>query len=237
MENNDILNTWEQHKHVPENEKLDYKKIIQHLKPRLSKVNLSLNFNLIFYLLVGLANIVLLSMNLYGYRNNPIMFATESGLLGLSMVFLGYGVFILIRIREINNFRKDIHSLLQDKIKFMRYHYEIWLIITSIAAWILSFALNTLVDNQDGFYRINRIGLFISITIAMLLFIYGVQKLTTELTLRTLKAFLNDLETSYLEQTTEIERKAKKIRWFYLIIFFILTITCILGLLKATGKI
>jgi len=237
MENNNFINTWEQKKHIPENEKLESKMITQHLKPKLSKVYWTFNSNLIVYLLALIASIVLLSMNIYGYRTNPVMLAVESGLLGLSLIFLGYGVFIFMKIREINNFSKNLRELLESKIKFLRFHYEIWLIITAFAAWILSFSLGTLVDNQDGIFRINKVGFFIIISIVMLVFIYGVQKLSAEISLRTLKAFLTDLENSYIEQTAKIELKRKKMKWIYFVLIIILTITFVLGLLKARGII
>jgi len=237
MDNNNFINTWEQKKHVPDNEKLDSNMITHYLKPKLSKVYRTFNFNLIFYLLLLMACIVMLSMNLYGYRTNPVMLAVESGLLGLSLLFLGYGIFIFMKIREINNFSKDIHKLLESKIKFLRFHYEIWLILTAVAAWILSFSLGTLVDNQDGIFRINKVGFFIVISIVMLVFIYGVQKLSAEISLRTLKAYLTDLENSFIEQTSKIELKRKKMKWIYIVLLIILTITFVLGLFKLKGLI
>jgi hypothetical protein len=237
MENNNFIGIWEREKHIPDNEKLDNKMITQYLKPKVSKVYWSFKFNLIFYLLAVLASIIMLTINLFGYLTNPVMFIVESGLLCFSLVFLGYGFFIFLRIREINNFSKDLRELLQSKIKFLRFHYEIWLIITAIVVWILSFALNTLIDNQDGIYRINRVGVFVLTTLTMLVFIYGAQKLSAERSLRTLRAFLTDLENNYLCQTDKIELKRKKKRWILAAIGIILTITLILGLLKAMGII
>jgi hypothetical protein len=237
MENNNLINIWEQKKHVPENEKLESEMITQYLKPKVSKVYWTFNFNLVFYLFALLANIVLLSMNLYGYRSNPVMLAVESGLLGLSLLFLGYGFFIFMRIREINNFSKDLRELLQSKIKFLRFHYEIWLIITAVVVWILSFSLNTLVDNQDGFYRINRVGFFVVISLIMLVFIYGVQKLSAEISMRTLKAYLADLEDSYPGRTEKVETIRRKMKLVYLVLGIILTLTCILCILKSMGII
>jgi len=232
MENNNLIDTWEHQKHVPENEKLDNKMISDYLKPKVSKVSWTFSSNLVFYLAALLASIIMLSMNLYGYRSNPVMLVAESGLLLLSVIFLGYGIFIFMKIREINNFSKDLHELLDTKIKFLRFHYEIWLIITAFVVWILSFAMNTLIDNKDGFYRINRVGSFIIISIIMIVFIYTVQKVSAEISLRHLKAFLSDLEASYLSQTGIIEQKKKKLRWFYIICIILLTAMLILGVLK-----
>jgi len=232
MGNNNMQEIWEQQKHVPDNEKLDKKMISEYLKPKVSKVSWTFSFNLVFYLAALLASIILLSMNLYGYRANPVMLTVESGLLLLSVIFLGYGIFIFMKIREINNFSKDLRELLESKIRFLRFHYEIWLIITAFVVWILSFALNSLVDNMDGFYRINRVGTFIIISIAMLVFIYAVQKLSAEISLRHLKAFLSDLEASYLTQTGIIEQRKRKMRWIYMAGIIVLIALLILGVLK-----
>lgn len=232
MENNNFINIWEQNKHVPENEKFESTMITNYLKPKVSKVSWTFSFNLIFYLLALLASIVILSMNLYGYRTNPVMLAVELGLLFLSLIFLGYGVFIFMKIREINNFSKDLHELLVSKLKFLRFHYEIWLIITAIVVYILSFALNTLVDNQDGFYRINKVGFFVVISVAMLVFIYAVQKISAEVSLHNLKVFLTVLETSDMTQTENIEQKKRKLRWIYLAAIILLTAMLILGVVK-----
>jgi hypothetical protein len=232
MENNDFINTWEKEKHIPERNRLDRTMITEYLKKKVSRDSWAFNFSLVFYLSVILACIVLLSMNLYGYRNNPVILFVESGLLVLSLIFLVYGFFILIRIREINNFSNDLQKLLQLKIKFLRFYYELWLIMTAAVVWILSFALNSFIDNQGGFYRINNIGFFVIISLVMLIFIYGVQKLATEISMRALKAYLADLEDSYLDRTDKIESRRKKLRVVSIILGIILTITCILGILK-----
>ena len=232
MEDNNLINIWEQHKDVPENEKIETKMITEYLKPKVSKVSWTFTFNLVFYLAALLASIIMLSMNIYGYRANPVMLAAESGLLSVSLVFLGYGVFIFMKIREINNFSKDLRELLETKIKFLRYHYEIWLVITAFVVWILTFALTTLVDNQDGFFRIYRVGFFILISAAMLVFIYSIQKISAEISLRNLKVFLKDLEVSSMSHTESYEQKRKKMRWVYIAAFILLSLLLLLGALK-----
>jgi len=237
MENNNFINIWEQQKHVPDNEKLDKKMITNYLRPKVSKVSLTFTSNLLFYLAALVVSIVLLSMNLYGYRSNPVMLTVEAVLLLYSLIFLGYGVFIFIKIREINNFSKDLQELLKSKIKFLRFHYEIWLIITAVIVWILSFSLGTLIDNQDGFYRINKPGFYIMISAIMLCFIYFVQKLSAEISLRNLKSILSDLEASCLEQTAQIEQRKKKMRWVYFTGIILLIALLILGVLKLLSLI
>jgi hypothetical protein len=165
------------------------------------------------------------------------MLAVESVLLLLSLIFFVYGVFIFMKIREINNFSKDLHDLLESKIRFLRFHYEIWLIITAVVVWILSFAINTLVDNQEGLYRINRVGVFVIVSLAMLAFIYVVQKISAMASIQNLKVFLADLERSSVTGTETAEKNRKKMRLIYFAAIIILTALLILGVLKGLGII
>lgn len=237
MEENNFIDTWEKQQAIPKKEKLDKEMIINYLKPKVSKVNWSFYFNLLFYIAALIACIVLLSMNLYGYRTNSVMLTVQAVLLLYSLLFLGYGIFIFMKIREINNFSKDLRELLETKIKFLRFHYEIWLIITAFIAWILSFALSTLVDNQDGSFRINHPGTFVLISMGMLCFIYIVQKLSAEFSLRNLRSFLRDLETNSLDQTASFEHRKKKMRWIIIASFIILTVLLILGVIRSMSMI
>ena len=232
MEDNNLINIWEQQKDVPDNEKLENKMITEYLKPKVSKVSWTFLFNLVFYIAALVASVIMLSMNIYGYRENPAMLTAESGLLVLSLIFLGYGVYIFMKIREINNYSKDLRELLKSKIRFLRFHYEIWLVITALVVWILTFALTTLVDNQDGFYRINRVGMFLTVSLGMIVVIYSIQKLSAGLSLRNLKVFLADLEESSMARTEQFEHRRKKSKWLYVAAFLILTLLLLLGLLK-----
>jgi hypothetical protein len=85
---------------------------------------------------------------------------------------------------------------------------------------------------MDGAYRINHVGFFIVISIVMLLFIYGVQKLSAEISLRQLKAFLNDLEANHLAQTGLIEQRKKKMRWIFITGIILLIVLLVLGIFK-----
>ena len=232
MENN-IIEIWEKNSHAPHTNKLDKDMITKHIESKASKASRTFTFNLLTYLAALMASIILLSMNIYGYRSNPVMFWVEIGLLFLSILFLGYGAFIFIKLRDINNFTKDLHDLLNEKLKFIKVHYEIWLIITALIVLILSFSLNTLVDNQDGFFRINKVKMFILLNIVIFVFIYAGQKIMLASSTSLLRAYLNDLKANYLDQSNQIESRRSKLKWVYVIFGLILLIGFILVILKA----
>lgn len=232
MENN-IIEIWEKNSHAPHTNKLDKDMITKHIESKASKASRTFTFNLLTYLAALMASIILLSMNIYGYRSNPVMFWVEIGLLFLSILFLGYGAFIFIKLRDINNFTKDLHDLLNEKLKFIKVHYEIWLVITALIVLILSFSLNTLVDNQDGFFRINKVKMFILVNIVIFVFIYAGQKIMLASSTSLLRAYLNDLKANYLDQSNQIESRRRKLKWVYIILGLILLTGFILGILKA----
>jgi len=233
MEENNLKEIWEQFPGGDfDQSKLSKEMIEKYLKPKISKASLYLYFNLFFYLVLILASIVLLSMNIYGYRTNPLMLSIEAGMLLVSLAFLFYGIFVFIKLREINNFSNTLFDLLNKKIKFLNFHYEIWIVLTAILVSILVFALNTLVDNQGGTYRIYNVPLYIGIQIGMIVFIYGVNKLAAFQSIRQLKTYLADLKNSTLDQTRRSE-KQKKYYVIGLVILCILLLTFfIMGILK-----
>ena len=165
------------------------------------------------------------------------MLTVEIVLLIISFLFLGYGAFIFMKLRDINNFTKDLQELLNEKIKFMKVHYEILMVITAFIVWILTFGLNTLIDNQEGIYRINQVDVYVLISIGIIIFIYVVQKISMATSMNTLKGYLSDLRANYLDQTKQIELRKKKQRWIYLVIVLIMTALFILGLLKSMSLI
>ena len=73
------------------------------------------------------------------------------------------------------------------------------------------------------------------VNIVILLFIYGVQKLSAFFSLSVLKGFLADLQDSYLENTMHMERKKKKMRWVFAGLVLVLLFAVIFGLLRAKG--
>jgi hypothetical protein len=67
----------------------------------------------------------------------------------------------------------------------------------------------------------------------MLIIIYGGQKITQLVTLRTIKAFLNDLLNEALDKSLRIEEDKKKYRILLLILMIIFSVLFILGLIKS----
>ncbi len=237
MENNGLIQTWEEgNKKLFSDQKLSKNMIEQYLKPRVKKSSVPFLLNLVYYCLVQIANIGLLTADIIGYKSNPTMLSALIPMLILSTGFLVFGYFSFLKFRAINNYAENLVHLLKEKLKFIRVHYETLMVIFSFSFLILIFALTTLVDNQDGSYRINNPLFFTEISIAVLVFTYGVMKLSGYISTRPLKIFLNDLQNSFLEGSQQLEQKRKKYRWIAIVLILFLIALLILAIFKSLGR-
>jgi hypothetical protein len=234
MKKDELIHMWEEENdRLFRNEKTDKDMITQYLNEKTLKGNRSIKFNLIFYGLIQLVNMVLLSMNLAGYLNNTSMIWLLASMLAITVGTLVFGMDVFYRFREINNYSDSLQNLIQKQLWFYRRPYELWLVLASISAIILASNINLYVDNDNGSYVINNKALFAGITLGMFVFIYGGLKLTSILGLRKLKAYLSDLQAGSLDQSKQIEQGQKKYLCLWVLVFVVLTVTMILGILRA----
>lgn len=207
--------------------------IAQYLNEKTLKGNRSMYSNLLFYGAIHVANIILLSMNLAAYQNNPSIIWILISQLAITIGSLVFSMDVYYKFREINNYSDSLQSLIQKQIWFYRRPYEIWLVLASLSAIILASNLNLYVDNDNGSYVINNKLMFVGVTLAAFLFIYGALKLTSLLGLRRLKAYLADLQQGALEQSERMEQIKKRFLWLWVAVFILLTAFMVYGLLIA----
>ena len=234
MENNDLVKIWKEgNEEILKNRRFERSELEAFLKPKVGKATLSLNLNILVYMAAQLAAMVLIGFDLYGYRSNPVMLKALIPMLFACSSFFGYGVFLLSHIRQINHCDFDLVTAINRKLKVYRTHYEAWMWIGAVSTLFLTFALNTLIDNDQGTYRINRPVFFAVVSFLVLLFIYGVQKIAQIKAVREIRVYLADIQNEALEGSHQIEQARRKYVVVYLILAIILTILFILGIIKA----
>ncbi|KPK75725.1 MAG: hypothetical protein AMJ79_10075 [Phycisphaerae bacterium SM23_30] len=234
MEKNDLINIWKEgNQEMLKTKIFTRSELEDFLRPKVRKATLSLNFNIFVYMAVLLATMVLIGIDLYGYRSNPIMLKVLIPMFVISSSFFGYGVFLLNYIHQINRNESDLMGSINKKLKVYRTHYEIWMWMMSISLLFLIFALNSMVDNDQGTYRINRPYFFAIMNLAILLFIYGVQKVAQFVSLKSIKVYLKDLQNEALEGSCQLEEDKKRYRIFAVILVIIFTGLLIWGIIKA----
>ena len=229
-----LINIWQEGNDLMfRDEKTDKAMITQYLNEQTLKGSRSIKFNIIFYWFVQMANLILLSLNLAGYMNNPAMIWILVPQLIITVGILIYGVDLFYKLREINTYSETLQSLIAKQVKFFRRPYEMWLVLSSFSAIILMSNVNLYVDNDNGSYVINNKMMFIGVTLGALLFIYGSQKIVSLKSLHSLKIYLSDLQNGILDQTEQLEKSKRKYIWFWVAVCILITATMVFGLLKA----
>ena len=211
----------------------DKEMITKYLSEQTLKGNRSMYFNLLFYGLIHIANIILLSLNLAGYQNNSSIIWILIPQLVITIGSLVFSLDMVYKFREINNYSDSLQNLIQKQLWFYRRPYEIWLILASLSGIILMTNLNMYVDNDNGSYVINNKLLFAGVTLGAFVFFYGTLKLVSLLGLRKLKAYLSDLQEGALDQSERLERTKKRVLWVWVAVFILLTAFLIFGLITA----
>ena len=234
MKTDELIHMWKEGSDRLFSEELTDKDMItQYLSEKTLKGNRNINSNLIFYGMVQVANIILLSMNLVGFLNNPAMIWILITQLVVTIGTLVFGMDVYYKFREINNYSDSLQNLIQKQLWFYRRPYEIWLVLASVSAIILMSNINLYVDNDNGSYVINNKIMFVGITLLAFLFIYGTQKTKSLLGLRKLKAYLSDLQQGELDKSEGMERSKKRYLWLWGAVFLLLTASLIFGILVA----
>lgn len=234
MKKDELIHMWQEgNERLFSDKKTDKNMITQYLREKTLKGNRSIFFNLIFYALIQVATLILLSMNLEGYSNNTTMIWVLLPQLAFIIGTLVFGLHIFYKFKEINNYSDSLASLIQKQLWFYRRPYEFWLILASVSAIILMINLNLYIDNDQGTYVINRKGIFAAITLLAFLFIYGSQKAVSLLGLRRLKSYLSDLQRGVLDQSEGLEKVQKRYLWLWVALFILLTAALVFGILRA----
>jgi len=234
MENNDLIKIWKEgNQEILKNKRFEHSELEAFLKPKISKTTLSLTFNIFVYMIAQVAVMVLIGFGLYGYRSNPVMLKVLIPMLIVCSSFFGYGVFLLSSIWQINHGSFDLLTAVNKKLKVYRTHYEAWMWIGTVSSLCLIFALGILVDYDGGTFRINKPVFFTAVSLLVILFIYGSQKVAQSFALRQIKVYLADLQNDALDGSSRLEKEKRKYMLFILILALILTLTFIWGIIKA----
>ena len=234
MKKDELIHMWQEgNDRMFMDELTDKDMITKYLSEKTLKGNRNINFNLIFYGAIQLANIILLSMNLAGYMNNSAIMWILIPQLIFTIGTLVFGIDVFYKFREINNYSDSLQNLIQKQLWFYRKPYELWLILASISAIILISNLNLYVDNDKGSYVINNKAMYVVVTLMAFLIIYGTQKATSLLGLRKLKAYLSDLQQGVLDSSEGMERFKKRYLWLWVAVFLLLTASLVFGILTA----
>jgi hypothetical protein len=234
MDRKDLHTLWQKaQKKIIENQKLTKMEIEAYIKPRIRKTSLSIKFNLLFYSALALVVIGLLLINCMNYFSNSIILIINVSIIYLSGYILYFGWNGFKEFRDTETGSGKYTTELKKKLNFFNRIYERWLLFIPILTLSLIYSINTMIDNQDGIYKINKPFLYISINLIIFIGIYLMNKVHSNLILADFKKYILDLENEVLEKTLEIDIRRKRYIWVFISITIILIIFFILGLIKS----
>jgi hypothetical protein len=118
--------------------------------------------------------------------------------------FLAYGVQLLRELVAMDEADESLVAKLKRRLRFHRTKHEIWLWMIALTVVFLSFAVSTMVDAQDGQYRINRPTVFVGVMLGQLFFMYAALKIGSYPFVRETKAILSDLENQVTTSTEDV---------------------------------
>ncbi len=232
-----IIDIWKKGKGTLENQQVtDPGRVRSLSRKNISRNRLVMLFYLSFYQLMLAATIVLEIINLGGYRGNTMMVVIHTCVLILSVLISIYGIRLFTRIIRTTRSSLDLVTTIRSQIRIYKLDYEIWLWLMALSLLMVIFAVNTLVDNDNGTYRINNPAVYAAIEAIIFIFMYAMMKAVHYPLLRELRAHLTDLENQTSEATERIEFQKKKWRWWAMaglvIIMIVLAWVAIGGLLR-----
>jgi hypothetical protein len=207
--------------------------IEQAIRPSIRRHTFTFKIFIWIWLLIIFATLVLNGMNISGYAINPPMLITHLILTLVTILFGVYGIHLISELRIIERADESILSVLKRRLRFCRSKYEIWNLMMAAMIPLLSFALNSYIDNQNGTYRINKPFIFLGITLLQFIFCYVIIKIGQYPVLKEIKIFLSDLETQVLEGTQKLTDMKKKWRQWAIILAIIGTLLLLWGIWRA----
>jgi hypothetical protein len=183
------------------------------------------------YLCLLTTTAVLSAVNLFGYRENSSMLAVESGLLAASLACAAFSGWLIAGLRRITRADLPLIQTVERRLAFHDRWFGAWLATGAATPWLLSLAINTLVDNQDGAYRINHPIEFAALTAVMIGCTYVMLRVSLTPSVRALQAVLHDLRAEALETTPEVAAVRRRARTWLAVGVLLLALSVILGVL------
>jgi hypothetical protein len=98
---------------------------------------------------------------------------------------------------------------------------------------VLSFAVTTYIDNQDGIYRINKPFVFFGVTLVQFIFGYVIIKVAHYPVLKEIKIFLADLESQVLDGTQQLTKMRRNWRLWGILFTIVAILLLLWGIWRA----
>ncbi len=212
---------------------LSVQEIEQALRPHVRRQSFAIRMYVWVWLVILLGTLVVDALNVAGYSSNPTMLMVQIGLTILAAICGIYGLHLLREIRIIDRADESMMAMLRRLLRFYRTKFEIWNIVMAGTVVLLSFALTSYIDNENGIYRIGRVWLFVIFSVVQFAFMYGINKIGQYPFRKEMKVIMSDLEANMLDETQAIPAFRRRWRIGATIFIIIGVILLLLGIWRA----
>jgi hypothetical protein len=209
---------------------LSVQEIEQALRPDVRRQSFAIRMYIWIWVIFLLGTVVFGVLNIVGYLGNSAMLSAQIGLALLAVAFGIYGIHLLREIRVMDRADESLMVLLKRRVRFYRTKFEIWNFMMAATIVLLTFAVTSYVDNENGHYRIGRVELFIIFSAMQFAFMYGINKIAQYPIRKEMKIFLSDLEANVMEGTQTLVVFRKQWRVWVIVFFIIGVILLLLGI-------
>ena len=207
------------------------------LRPTARRSGRALEFLVWTHVVMLALSAALALANLYGYRANPTMLVVEGAIAALSAAGCALSARLVASLRGMDRGDEPLMELIERRIAFTERSYRRWLLVATPGPWLLSLALNTLIDNERGSYRVNHPLEFAVVTAVVLGITYASLRFATGRAVHELRSTLHDLRAEALEATPELQAFRRRSRVALAIGVVLLSVTALLGVLLWLGAL
>ncbi len=216
------------------NESIDFETVKQAIKKRSIQITSKVLSSFRIGIFALSLSVILNCFNIHGYAGNNLIIILSVSCLILSIVLL------LFLVYEYNSFNKldqaglSLQELIVTKIKYFKQSLSYVHHAIAISLVLLSSSLSLIIDNNEGYYEVNNIWLYIGILLTVYLIQLIVLNLSHNLYLKQYKTVLLDLNESKL---TEMNAELQKFKWVKLFFLIIILISFVAGIIIFFFKI
>jgi hypothetical protein len=214
-------------------EDLSIHQIEQILRPEVRRQSFAIRLYVWIWLLLLLGTCIVDVLNIVGYAENSVMLMVQTGLTLVGIGCGAYGIHLLREIDIMDRADESLIALLKRRRRFYHTKFEIWNLMMAGTILLMTFALNSYVDHEDGTYTIGRVDLFIIFSAVQFAFMYGINKLAQYPIRQEMKIFLSDLEAGVTDGTRTLGFFRRRWRQWAIVVFVIGTILLLFGIWKA----
>lgn len=225
-----IRNIWNKGKR--KEKKMSRSEIEGLLRPDIRRHSLQLKIFVWIYLGVLIAAACLCVLNIAAYQHNHVMVVVQSILTGVSLACAGYALYLLRQISESDRADVPLVTSLQKRLNLVRTKFEIWYVVIAMSVGLLSFAFSVYLDREVP-YRINKPMVFVATLVFQFLFIYVINRIAHYPLIRTMRAYVQDLENQVMEQTVMVQNQRKIWKKWATILMIIGIMLLIWGIIRA----